>query len=549
MPRPKKAKVASAATRVAKTSKPADHTPRETQPTRASKRSTAAAAQPLDAFSDDSDGLVVKTTRTRSQPRMPWQPEPQKDVDFTMTGALAIDDAGTDALSPAHRTPHNKTFKRTRNSLEGSGKSSTRQTPASSLSKRGRSTRSNAHGTPAQEEDSSGFGDHLLSFTSLGSESPAHGTRPPSRIGATPAHETSVLALTNFKRRPRQPSLLRMVQQTTDVEDNDLEDFEFEDFLPDAESTPVHVQKAAPGEITGNDSGVNLSSSGSRGKKRKLSPVVQVPRSSPPYDADADVDANADAEADAESSQLSSPISSPELPEIIYSTERARDTQEMTEPDAFSETMAPPMSSSDYENNVVDDPQPSRRTARKARGASTKAASDTESEGEATDRPRQAKGRRKTKPNPGLSTAKLQSMLPRRRAHVRQAEDEFDVPLEEDDSDVDELAMPQRRHTATKKSAAPKTKKKARAAKKPAAKPARQNIRTYGRRPSSDKENEDAADEDVSDGSDDEDTIEASTANKPSKAMELMAKQFEEVDEFELDFESVSYVQTSSPPR
>lgn len=89
-----------------------------------------------------------------------------------------------------------------------------------------------------EEGDSSGFGDHMLSFTSLDSNSPAHGTRLPSaiKVGATPAHERSILALTNFKRRARQPSLLRMVHQTTDLEDNDGEDMDlYADDLDDCE--------------------------------------------------------------------------------------------------------------------------------------------------------------------------------------------------------------------------------------------------------------------------------------------------------------------------
>ncbi|PVI04446.1 hypothetical protein DM02DRAFT_518667 [Periconia macrospinosa] len=526
MPRPRRAKVASATARVAQPSKPADPTPRKPQPTNASKKRTTAITKPLDTFSDDSDGLVVRATR--SQTRMPWHPEPQKDVDFTMTGALLVDTVETDTPSSNYRTPQSRASKRTRNSLERPRESSTKSTPASAASQRRRSTQSNAHQTPAREGDSSGFGDQLLSFTSLGSDSPAHGTRPPSaiKVGATPAHEDSVLALTNFKRRPRQHSLLRMVQQTTDVEDNDLDDFDFDDFLPEAESTPLHVTKAAPGDITGNDSGVNLSSSGSRGKKRKMSPVVQVPRSSPPYEADADAE--------------SSGLSSPELPEVIHSTEEAHHTQDTDEPEALSETMAPPMSSSDYENNVIDHPQPTHRATRRKRGTSAKAAMQTDSEGDVTDRPRQSRGRQKQKSSVGISTAKLQSLLPRRRTQVRH-EDEFDLP-EEDDSDMDELALPPRRHTAaSSKSAPPKTKKKTRAAKKPAPKPAQKNLRTYGRRPSSDKENEEAQDEE---------NIATSATTKPSDdPLERLAKKFEEVDKFELDFESVSYEQSSSPPR
>ncbi|CAI6337097.1 unnamed protein product [Periconia digitata] len=537
MPRPRKAKVASTTARVAKPSQPADPTPPKKQLSKSSQKASAVGAQPLDEFSDDSDGLVVRATRSRS--RMPWQFEPQKDVDFTMTGALLAEDVQTDALGGSNHTPQSKTPKRTRRSLNSAQVSSVTKTPASET-RQGRSTRASARGTPTEDVDSSGFGDQLLSFTSLGSDSPAHGTRPPSaiKVGATPAHEQSVLALANFKRRPRQHSLLRSVQPTTDVEDNDLDDFDFDSFLPEAESTPLHVHKAAPGEITGNDSGVNLSSSGSRGKKRKLSPVVQVPRSSPPYDAGA---------ADVESP----PLSSPGLPEVIHSAEEMQRAQGGEEPDPYSETMAPPMSSSDYEHDVIDVPRPTRRAARTTRATSTRVTGDIDSEEEAEEEAtrslKQTRGKQKTKNGSGISTAKLQSLLPRRRTQIRKEVDEYDIP-EDSDSDLDELALPERRSTAASKPVGQRTKKKTRAAKKPTAK-AQKNPRTYGRRQSSDKENQEEREEEVDDGSDAEDTIEVATTTKPSNHLELMAKKFEEVDEFELDFESVSYVQTSSPSR
>ncbi|KAF2636906.1 hypothetical protein P280DRAFT_459265 [Massarina eburnea CBS 473.64] len=509
MPRPRKAKVASSTGRVAKTGKTTKAAPRKQQPTKATAEN----------FSDDSDGLVVKASAP--QERMPWQPEPQKDADFTMTGALP-------ASSSKLRTPLHNASRRTRTSKASAAASSPRKTPASSASRQSRSARVSAHESPAQDEGSSGFGDHMLSFSSLDSDSPAHGTRPPSaiKVGATPAHESSIFALTNFKRRPRQHSLLRMVQQTTDVEDNDEDDFEFDDFLPEAESTPLHPQRSTSGNPTGNDSGVNLSSSGSRGTKRKLSPVILVPQSPPRDDSSADVGASR------------SPT--PSLPEIIPSTEEAQAVSR-DEEEPLSETMAPPMSSSDYEVDEIEGPleSPVGRRQRRTRGTSAKAA-ESESEGEETDRPRKAKP--KSNGNRGISTAKLQALLPRRRMRMQQ-EDEYDVPS--GDSDEDELALPQRRQPAAgRKPAAPKaTKKPARAAKKTTVKPARKNTRTYGRRPSSDKENEEARQDTDSDEMGD--TI-AAAAGKHSKRLEAMAKKFEEVDDFELDFESVSYA-TSSP--
>ncbi|KAF2684513.1 hypothetical protein K458DRAFT_418087 [Lentithecium fluviatile CBS 122367] len=534
MPRPKRAKVASKVARVATKTIPAD--PARYKQHHA-KAQTISPSQPLDSFSDDSDGLVVKATRPRR--RMPWQPEPQEGVDFTMTGALPRDnEEDIPAPSTKNRAPATKTPKKTRTSKGSAQASSTRKSPIVSMPRSSRSMQSNVLGEPAQEEDSSGFGDHLLSFTSLDSNSPAHGTRPPSaiKVGATPAHETSILALTNFKRRPRQPSLLRMVHQTTDVEDNDLDDLgDFDDFRPAAESTPLHVQKSAP-EEGGNDSGVNLSSSGSRGTKRKLSPVIQVPRSSPPYNSGPDIE--------------DSRSPSPSLPEVVQSTEEAQQTQEQAESEILSQTMAPPMSSSDYPADDIEDPleSPVRPRQRTRRGKSTKAGDNEDSEGEETEPAKKTKARPKSRKNPEISTAKLQSLLPRRRTRVAQEGDEFDMDNSEDvtfDSDQDELALPPRRQPAAGRKPAPKPKKPSKTTRKAAAssRATQKNTRTYGRPGSSDKENAGAREDSDGEGS----TIEVTTV-QPSKALEAIAKKFEEVDEFELDFESVSYVQTSSSP-
>ena len=326
-----------------------------------------------------------------------------------------------------------------------------------------------------------------------------------------------------------------MVHQTTDVEDNDLDSLgDFDDFHPDAESTPLHAQKSAP-EEGGNDSGVNLSSSGSRGTKRKLSPIiVQVPRSSPPYDSGPDI-------ADSRSS-------SPSLPEVIHSTEEVRKDQDQEQPDILSQTLGPPMSSSDYQADDIEDPpeSPVRLRQRIRRGRSTRVGDNEDSEDEETEPAKKAKGKQRSKRNQGISTAKLQSMLPRRRTHVAQEDVEEDMTF---DSDQDELALPPRRQTASvRKPVVPKTAKKAlRTAKKPAAssKPAPKNTRTYGRRGSSDKENDEARDEE---GSTEEGSTIEVTTDKSSKALEAIARKFEEVDAFEMDFESVSYVQTSSSP-
>lgn len=297
---------------------------------------------------------------------------------------------------------------------------------------------------------------------------------------------------------------------------------------------------------------MNLSSSSSRGTKRKLTPVVQVPRSSPPYDPPSGPD-------------IESLSPTPSLPDIVKSTieennqdedegedesedqgEDQDQDQEPAQPEILSETMAPPMSSSDYAADEIQDPlsSPAAPKRRRRRGASA-----NEDEGEAEEeqaRPaRPARGKQKSKPEKTISTAKLQAMLPKRRTRPTH-EDSDASPI---DSDEDELSMPPHRHARlARKMAAPKASKKpARAAKKSAAAAkAPRGSRTYGRRVSSDKENEGRAEAEESDEGDSGHTT--LPVEKPSSNLAAMAKKFEDIDAFDLDFESVSYVQTSSSP-
>lgn len=545
MPRPKRTKVASTAapTRVAKPSKPA-------APAKQSQKA-AITSDRADNLSDDSDGLVVKRSRPRR--RMPWQPAPQKDVDLTMTGALPASAQSEEEDEGIRNTP---TYKQSPKDVMARNN---RPTPSSNASRKTRTAKNSKQAIPQQtpqvnprsvtsiaqspimqEDESSLLDPSLITFGSLDSESPAHGTRPPSamKVGGTPAHETSILALTNFRRRARQPSLLRMVHQTTDVEDNDPDDLDdLDDFHPEDESTPLHVRKGVGSEEANESSGLSLSSTSSRGKKRKLSsPVVQVPRSSPPYDPPSG--------ADVTNSQHSA---SPSLLEdMIESREDVLETQEQSDPEIMSETMAPPMSSSELGDEIENSPE--RPRARRKRGTSRKK-NMSESEGEETDRPVRSGARHRPK-MPTMSTAKLQALLPRRRTRMPQEHDEYDFQSSDDihittfDSDQDELQLPPLRKSAPVRS----TKKVSRPVKKSMMPPetAKKNTRTYSRRTSSDKENESTfvANED----SVDVDEPSTSSIDVPKSKLAAITKKFEDVDAWEMDFESVDVGGVSSSP-
>lgn len=457
-----------------------------------------------------------------------------------MSGALPIE-AQASAIASEIRTPASNMSKNTR-ATRGSAQLSAADTSPLIAQAQTHSLVKGVNQDATEDGDTSGFGD--LTFSSLISESPAHGTRPPSAVkaSATPAHETSILALTNFKRRARQPSLLRMVQQTTDVEDNDesglsnTDNFDFDDFLPQDESTPLNKQRAATEKEGANDSGAHLSSSGSRGRKRKLTSVVQVPHSSPPF--------NPPSGADVES--VRSP--SPGLPDVLPSREEVvEQTQDNSE--ILSQTLAPPKSSSPVREASQPPTSPQQTRARRRGRPGKRMTYDEGSDAEETETPAKQKRDAKAKAQQGISTAQLKDLLPRRRNRAR-AHDEYDLTSSEDvtqiDSDQDELQMPVRRahqRPASGKLASPKVTKKTSRSKKAVA-PTRATgkaSRTYSRRISSGKENDEATEEV-------EETMERSVVEISDK-LAAIRKKFEEIDEFELEFETVDAATSSSPYR
>ncbi|KAJ4987892.1 ATP-dependent RNA helicase [Stagonosporopsis vannaccii] len=536
MPRPARAKIQSKTSTTTRVTKPNARKVAAPATTKSSTKQTRKATAALQSFSDDSDGLVTNTRSTRAKRDAPPQTSPDvvDEADLEMSGALPAENNPPATVSKP-RTPAAKAATSTR-ATRGSARLSARGTSPAVAQGQGSPNGTASH-APLEEGDTSGFGD--LTFSSLNSESPAHGTRPPSavKVGATPAHETSILALTNFKRRARQPSLLRMVQQTTDVEDNDdsglsnTDNFDFDDFLPQDESTPLNKQRLTTEKEGANDSGAHLSSSGSRGRKRKLTPVVQVPRSSPPYDPPSG--------ADVESAR--SP--SPSLPDVLPSREEVVE-QTQDDPEILSQTLAPPKSSSPVRE--IPQPTASPQQARASRrGRSGKRTTYNEdSEAEDTETPAKEKRNTKAKAQQHISTAQLKGLLPRRRNRIR-AHDEYDFTSSEDvtqfDSDQDELQMPARRarqRLGVGKTISPKATKKARG-KKATSLP--RASRTYSRRISSDKENDEAA-EDV------EETP-GRSAVEISDKLAAIRKKFEEIDDFELEFGTVDTVTSSSPYR
>ncbi|KAI4245326.1 MAG: hypothetical protein LQ352_006599, partial [Teloschistes flavicans] len=96
-----------------------------------------------------------------------------------------------------------------------------------------------------------------------------------AKTQATPLRESSILAIENFKRRPRQPSILQIAKAQIAVPEPEDEDT-LDDFAPDDESTPFQKSNAE----TQNRQSSSSSNHPSASRKRKLStPKIQVPAS------------------------------------------------------------------------------------------------------------------------------------------------------------------------------------------------------------------------------------------------------------------------------
>jgi len=321
------------------------------------------------------------------------------------------------------------------------------------------------------------------------------------RVRSTPAAEASILALANFKRRPRQPSIIRQVQLASETGDR----YDFDDLEPEDESTPLHLNKRRTRSSLNSQHENSAAPATSSSRKRKFSEVQVAATQPSPLLA-------------------SSPPPSPRpasTPGLSRSSSPALPSRAAALPARPpSPTLADPLSSSSA--------APSIRASKRRRPSRAPAAAAAA----APPKTRLAAKARAA----AVSTAALQSLLPkpRRRGRARAASP-FAVPS---DGDGDAAAE---RETPVKGKGAGGGVEALRAR------------RTYGRRGGSDKENEsDARLEESEDGGDDDDddgvgwaprrarsrTVEMSDAVL-SKQMQNARKKFREVDEWEMEFESV----------
>ncbi|KAL8943504.1 MAG: hypothetical protein Q9216_001039 [Gyalolechia sp. 2 TL-2023] len=379
---------------------------------------------------------------------------------------------------------------------------------------------------------------------------------------ATPSRETSILAIENFKRRPRQPSLLQIAQAHTAAQDSELDDT-LDDFNPDDESTPLCQSNTG---LQHEPSSVSPSRQSSSRKRKLSTPDIQVLSSQPPISPN-----RSSSPVPARSENLfdifvddSQP--NPPLPAIPASKPRvARQT-------IGSDTLAPPQSSSpppQQENRQSKSRSKKSQTASKpkAKDANTKARktlstvlpprSPSPTQSSPSTIP---KSRSPLKP---ITTSALQNLLPRRRRVLSKNKENniFELNSSSDldsfnageiDEDQDELiyhATGRNSHRSGTEKTKTKTKTKTKAG---AAKSKKGKIITNGassklkggKRPSATytrKQNlEPEENEDVRSGREDDNTGTLMQDGKAKEEMKKLAAKFREVDDWGLEFEEVT---------
>jgi hypothetical protein len=407
-------------------------------------------------------------------------------------------------------------------------------------------------------------------------------------LGSTPGIRSSVLALDKFKRRPRQSSILAMGRSEQSMSDGEINLSLDDSFNPEDESTPFHIAKTRPQSAMSKPAATPSGQSIPR--KRKITSVA--PPSSPPTPQDMPIRSR---DEDLYDVSDSSPN---------YTRSKPRNHQRIINP--LSPTMAPPLSSSPITSpsREIQRPLIIELTSQHHQSPSSRPRAiptDTETTIHTSPVPKSTMHRRaaKSKAAPkrtSMSTADLQSLLPKRRRHsvLRSGGrgmtpvNAFAIPSSSDiDDSAGLLASPSSSepeddlpgHTVAKMKHANSTKKPAKVPKQaPPSKSSRHistSIRGTSKRPSttystarrgsSDKENASFANDSLDPTAADDDDIDedemAATAvvttkstrghklsRVPQKTYGAAAKKFKEVDEWALEFEDISQRTLDSSP-
>ena len=526
MPRPKRSKVTP--------SVPVQHVPRSariTSPAQKDDIFSPHSSGRVTHSSNDSDGLVISKTRNTGKST----PVAQQ---YTMSGALAPEDIGSTRSRPPSAQTQSTLLKVVINvdqAKPGKEKKPRKISRAASIEE----TDEIPSSIPTRAVES-----RRPSSSRLGPSSVQQSIQASSGMGVqeTPRlHSSSMLGGATFKKRPRQPSLLRMAQSQKNTSDG-WDDNDMYDFMPDDESTPII--KALSHTDVQSTSSSSHQAPGSR--KRKLrSPEVQVPASQ-------SIDIRSSPSAAPSPSDRHEESSEDSQPPLRLPPPRSTQTPP---PEIFDDTLAPPQSSSSPL------PEPKEKNSRKkpirapskAKPRSTKpphqkfssAPSPLSSTSTQTSPVRPAA----LKP---LTTATLQNLLPRRRVR-RRPKGAYDLPSSSDveldnialGEDEDELSfnattkMRRKRPSMVLQRGKAKTKETVTGGK------GKRISNTYTRKSMvmSDDENESQSESEAGNAGRYGSRARSTTPALNSIAKEEMrrlAEKFREVDEYTLDFEDMT---------
>lgn len=405
----------------------------------------------------------------------------------------------------------------------------------------------------------------IISKGCVGAGGPVLAT--PQKVQPTPRVVSSVLGISNMKRRARQPSLLRLVQahakdQSDDDEDDDDDD-SLDDFCPDDESTPFMISKSYSGPQFSPSLPAALPAQTSSSRKRKRpSPEVKVPksqsfeprlvspppRSSPPAEPDLDQDLYNVSPPNAKR------VLEPSLPLPCQRRTRTPPSDlTRSTPDLPHSSSSVPVS---HAKTII--PEPKTPTPTSCAPAAPLSPSPCQSSSPAVATSRTLKP---------LSTATLQNLLPRRRFRPKPRQRGiFELPsssltteidtadLEDDEDELGASAKTRvrlrRNHDTQAGKSKANTIKGAVAAGKKKPAPSRRNdqakggstTKTYTRKATAVEEEEHGAVDENTHSEGDEAGNETTPGNSkaPKGELKSLVRKFEEVDQWELEIEEVT---------
>lgn len=382
--------------------------------------------------SDDSDGLMTtKKTNLKQRAIASMQ-------ETVMRGALAVTDTGT----PRSRTLAGR---------QRPGPTKIQRNPNQNKAVEALKARRDAalaaeRGETFQIRIPLSYPDSIPTYKSpVRGQSSAKATEIPEKLTGMEKNVQATPQMgSNFKRRPRQPSLLRLIQAQANPQSED-EDDDLEDFHPDDESTPFIKQKSQAG-LDVSPSSVASSPTSSSLKRKRASPntqaEVQVPMSQPIEPSTVISPASSSLIPEPEPEELynlpsSIPNSYPE-PTLPLPRQQPRKTP----PVIYSDSVAPSRSSSPLPPPSIKIAKP-RNTRNKATSSPAAAplSSSPAPPAPISSPPLPAPGPTATGARKPLLTASLQNLLPRRhRRSPLHLGDAFNV-LSSSDVEIDTTAF------------------------------------------------------------------------------------------------------------